>query len=570
MDGLNQQRQQKLETFNAKTRKPSLRGVFETCVEWSSDGRRAGVLRLFRNKEQEDEAESKAVVVSEDLETDGENTRVIGVVGVPGYMTPTDFLSFAGVLRDSIEHMRVVGDARSANHYMVLLRLRSAAQAEKFHSMFNGKTFSPLEPETCDVVFIGLAECDATDVEREDGSTSIAAAAGSVRVFVEPEDVFASAAGTSCAVCLEALDDGAAGLLTILCQHSFHAQCLAQWGDGTCPVCRYSQTAPFVDHEQFERTVATQAPENPAGVSHCYACERTDDLWICLICGSIGCGRYANAHAKDHFDRTSHPYSMKLESQVVWDYVGDGYVHRLLQGMGDGKLVAMETPARPASAAAVMETASLSARGKHDDQQEPLSEDALLLAAQLESQKVHYEEQIAELNRRHAQDIQQLSKSEASRQALQKQVDALQKHNRELKEQADFAAKESQELRAVLESERNEFAAERSRLEGSIAQWIKKSNKDAEVLKEEKAMTRHLLENQEDLKTQIARMNEQTRDLTEQIRDLSFYISTQQAINAEGGSSGQSEIQGASIVGVAQPPASNAAKTKGKRRIPRK
>ncbi|KAJ2841303.1 hypothetical protein J3B02_005947, partial [Coemansia erecta] len=163
-----------------------------------------------------------------------------------------------------------------------------------------------------------------------------------------------------------------------------------------------------------------------------------------------------------------------------------------------------------------------------------------------------------------------LSKPEASRQALQKQVDALQKHNRELKEQADFAAKESQELRAVLESERNEFAAERSRLEGSIAQWIKKSNKDAEVLKEEKAMTRHLLENQEDLKTQIARMNEQTRDLTEQIRDLSFYISTQQAINAEGGSSGQSEIQGASIVGVAQPPASNAAKTKGKRRIPRK
>ncbi len=30
---------------------------------------------------------------------------------------------------------------------------------------------------------------------------------------------------------------------------------------------------------------------------------------------------------------------MDLKRQHVWDYVGDNYVHRLIQNKGDGKLV---------------------------------------------------------------------------------------------------------------------------------------------------------------------------------------------------------------------------------------
>lgn len=29
----------------------------------------------------------------------------------------------------------------------------------------------------------------------------------------------------------------------------------------------------------------------------CKDCNRNTDLWMCLICGNIGCGRYAKAHA---------------------------------------------------------------------------------------------------------------------------------------------------------------------------------------------------------------------------------------------------------------------------------
>lgn len=36
--------------------------------------------------------------------------------------------------------------------------------------------------------------------------------------------------------------------------------------------------------------------------------------------------------------------SMELQSQRVWDYVGDGYVHRLIQNARDGKLVELPDP----------------------------------------------------------------------------------------------------------------------------------------------------------------------------------------------------------------------------------
>jgi hypothetical protein len=40
-----------------------------------------------------------------------------------------------------------------------------------------------------------------------------------------------------------------------------------------------------------------------------------------------------------HFELTQHTYTMDLKRQHVWDYVGDNYVHRLIQNKGDGKLV---------------------------------------------------------------------------------------------------------------------------------------------------------------------------------------------------------------------------------------
>jgi len=43
----------------------------------------------------------------------------------------------------------------------------------------------------------------------------------------------------TCPVCLEPIDPSKSPMLSILCKHVFHFDCLSKWSDSTCPVCRY-------------------------------------------------------------------------------------------------------------------------------------------------------------------------------------------------------------------------------------------------------------------------------------------------------------------------------------------
>lgn len=66
------------------------------------------------------------------------------------------------------------------------------------------------------------------------------------------------------------------------------------------------------------------------------------DTWV------VGVTRYLRnstthikkaGHAQEHFSDSTHLYALEIETQRVWDYAGDGYVHRLLRNREDGKLV---------------------------------------------------------------------------------------------------------------------------------------------------------------------------------------------------------------------------------------
>lgn len=111
----------------------------------------------------------------------------------------------------------------------------------------------------------------------------------------------------------------------------------------TFQVCRYCQ----------------QPDDKPS----CVDCKTLEDIWVCVICGFVGCGRwridfnsvkssicwlsrpliyfgmyrYKEGHAFRHWKETEHCYSLHLETQRVWDYAGDTYVHRLNQSKTDGK-----------------------------------------------------------------------------------------------------------------------------------------------------------------------------------------------------------------------------------------
>jgi BRCA1-associated protein len=90
-----------------------------------------------------------------------------------------------------------------------------------------------------------------------------------------------------------------------VCNHIFHGECLKRWGDTSCPVCRYCMYS-----------------NSSSSTSRCAQCGTTSNLWICLICGHVGCGRYKSGHANHHWQQSSHCYALELETQRVWDYAG--------------------------------------------------------------------------------------------------------------------------------------------------------------------------------------------------------------------------------------------------------
>ncbi|KAI8024373.1 BRAP2 RING ZnF UBP domain-containing protein 1 [Camellia lanceoleosa] len=98
------------------------------------------------------------------------------------------------------------------------------------------------------------------------------------------------------------------GIQTTLCDHTLQCPCGSKRTYLSCQVCRLCQ----------------QQDEKPS----CAVCGTLKNLWVCVICGFVGCGRYEERHAIRHWKDTQHCYSLELETQQVWDYVGDIYVHR--------------------------------------------------------------------------------------------------------------------------------------------------------------------------------------------------------------------------------------------------
>ncbi|KII83872.1 hypothetical protein PLICRDRAFT_46628 [Plicaturopsis crispa FD-325 SS-3] len=55
-----------------------------------------------------------------------------------------------------------------------------------------------------------------------------------------------------------------------------------------------------------------------SGLAHCQSCDLKENLWLCLTCGSLGCGRQlyggvgGNGHGLKHFEESRHPVSVKL------------------------------------------------------------------------------------------------------------------------------------------------------------------------------------------------------------------------------------------------------------------
>jgi len=274
------------------------------------------------------------------LDVDIPRSEIICMLGVPAKYSCQDLQTYIAPAGGTLEHIKIIRD-NVPNQYMVLLKFKDQKGADEFYQEYEGKAYNMLESEFSHLVYVSRIEYTNSSQHGYlpvSGWTEL----------------------PTCPVCLERMDESVEGILTILCNHSFHNDCLVKWEDTCCPVCRYCQT-----------------PE-PALDQKCSECESKESLWICLICGHVGCGRYQEQHAYQHYQQTAHTFSMHLENQRVWDYAGDNYVHRLIQSKGDGKLVSLGN-----------------SEGVNGEKMDSLVlEYTYLLTNQLESQRRFFEEKI--------------------------------------------------------------------------------------------------------------------------------------------------------------------------------
>ncbi|KAL8755154.1 MAG: hypothetical protein Q9184_004885, partial [Pyrenodesmia sp. 2 TL-2023] len=499
-----------------------------------------GVIRLFRDAEETpglyDETVSSRTKGGRTSSRKGhpeephfrdEDCKTLCILAVPSYLTPSDFLGFVGEkTRDEVSHFRMIRTERG-NRYMVLMKFRNGKKAREWRKEWNGKPFDSMEPENCHVVFVKSIEFRPPDAAAQETFPDMSNDPFTpLRVTTESQPTTATTATTApsatlssgsrstkpmapptrslielptCPVCLERMDEST-GLLTILCQHVFHCTCLQKWRGSGCPVCRYTQDGP-----SRRNTVVG----DETGLNECAICRSNVNLWICLICGSVGCGRYDAAHAFLHYQQTSHAFAMDLATQRVWDYATDAYVHRLVQDKADGKL--MELPANAA------DTHGSTDEGDAWDHEDYVPREKLdnigreythLLTSQLESQRLYFSEALERAADKASQASQAAESSKATAHLVQEQLVSLQSSHERLAKET-MPALERDKDRASKRAEKFEAMARKLEKE-----W-----------REEKTVSGSLMEKIKWLEGRMQTLTAEKADLEEQNRDLGFFIS---------------------------------------------
>jgi BRCA1-associated protein len=487
---------------------------------------------------------------------EGEDGSLVAILAVPAWMRPADLLEFLGGWVTCLEGVRMIREATTPNRSIVLLKFREPSQASDFMVIFTGRAFSTLDSrETCHTIRVHHLVLHRLEDKRSD-----------VAIPAFPPSVYASRAAAlpellsgvpkerrvelpSCPVCLERLDSSVTGLVTLPCAHTFDCDCLRKWGDSRCPVCRVSHLLLASAQKQLAGPGPRGGGEN-VELARCGMCDSTDDSWICVVCGSVGCGRYSKGHARRHWKDTGHQLAMELETQRVWDYRGDNYVHRLIQSRMDGKLVelpsasslaamAHQDPGRPHRRLPLNRpldeesprSQSSEGHARNSSQQGPSEGDAekmstiesitleysYLLSSQLEAMRQHYESEAATTRAR----LDELEAAAARTKAAEDAREAAEKARLDAEAAREKAERRAEKALELSRSLQTNLGSERSMSTG-LQSRITKLQKDLEGVRAAR-----------DAKAA------EVESLNETVRDLMFSLEAGLKIQEGGGAGGE-------------------------------
>ncbi|KOS14897.1 hypothetical protein Malapachy_0943 [Malassezia pachydermatis] len=265
---------------------------------------------------------------------------------------------------------------------------------------------------------------------------------------------------------------------------------------------------------------------------------------------------------------------ISVDTQRVWDYAGDGYVHRIIQASSGGKLVELPSASNMAATtpehlwnarypggvhvsnggrigtngstpAAMDESLSRSSNELHQQylqsKLEALStEYSNMIVSQLDSQRAYYEQKLAQQKRNQVDKAIYTEVCE-ERDKYQQQCtdtqDQLSNITEELKKSEAFSSKQGLQLRRALDAAREARKA----------------------LEEEKSVSDGLCKHVKELQDVRDQLQKQMAELQEELRDIMFFVSARDKIEQGSDALG---IAGGDI-SVPEPPPER--KSKGKK-----
>ena len=161
-----------------------------------------------------------------------------------------------------------------------------------------------------------------------------------------------------------------------------------------------------------------------AGDHSCMICgQEAFPLWVCLLCGHLGCGRYAKGDAWSHFQTSKHRLSLELATGRIWDYHSDLFVHRRLAARGVSGILDLPERGVDKSSLPVHPQVSF---------EEDLKELDATMAAQLAYERSKYEEACTQLR------MLGTSRLETEEELLEKDREQEKRLRSELKEKEAF------------------------------------------------------------------------------------------------------------------------------------
>lgn len=204
-----------------------------------------------------------------------------------------------------------------------------------------------------------------------------------------------------------------------------------------------------------------------------------------------------------------------METQYVWDYSEDKWVHRLIQAKGDDKLIDVSDHQTQAAANRdIPEDMELVPKDKLEN---IAMEYTHLLTSQLESQREYFEEQVARIADRASSSTRAAEESRAAAEAAVSKLQELTLEHKKLRD----------EIIPQLERDRDRAVAKAEKSQELARKMTQAFQEEKQVSKGLMDRIKHLDTAMDKMKRDVAALKQENVDLKDQNRDLSFFISSQ-------------------------------------------